>query len=118
MDDSAYYDQLRIQKEKTRSLKEMQQMPHHDFGQMPPQNNLLSGLGALGNLGAGLGGGISLGGGAVGGLGALGSLGLLGNQVSNLISFLNSRGGDPINSSVFLSNVSSHVLQTLQSTWL
>lgn len=83
MDNATYNEQLKTQKEKTKALKENQQM--HD---MQSSNPLSSGLGALT------------------GLGALGGLGLFGgNQTNALLTMLNSKGGDPINSSVFISNV-------------
>lgn len=47
-------------------------------------------------------------GGLMGGLGALGGLGglsLLGNQANGLIQMLTAKGGDPINATVFISNV-------------
>lgn len=86
MDNETYNEQLKTQKEKTKALKDNVQM--HD---MHSSNPLTAGLGGLG---------------ALSGLGALGGLGLLGNQTSGLLTMLNTKGGDPINSSVFVSNVS------------
>ena len=63
------------------------------------QSNM--GPGGGGNLLAGLGGL-----GALSGLGAMGGLGM-GNQTANgLIQMLTMRGGEPINATVFISNVS------------
>ena len=117
MDDSTYKEQLKTQKDKSRNLKDN---PSSNSG----SNNLLGGANLFGGLGAGLGGGLAAGlgaglGGGLGGLGGgLGGLGginnLLGAQVGaqqtsylQLLSMLNSKGGEPINSTVFVSNVSN-----------
>ena len=84
MDDDTYKEQLKTQNDKSRLMKEHQRMDS--------QVNLLGGLGNLGGLGGGLGG-----------LGAL--LGAQSAQ-AQLLTMLNTKGGDPINSSVFVSNVS------------
>lgn len=117
MDDSTYKEQLKTQKDKSRNLKDN---PSTNSG----SNNLLGGANLFGGLGAGLGGGLAAGlgaglGGGLGGLGGgLGGLGginnLLGAQMGaqqtsylQLLSMLNSKGGEPINSTVFVSNVSN-----------
>ena len=123
MDDSTYKEQLKTQKDKSRNLKDN---PSSNSG----SNNLLGGANLFGGLGAGLGGGLAAGlgaglGGGLGGLGGgLGGLGginnLLGAQVGaqqtsylQLLSMLNSKGGEPINSTVFVSNVSNFFLIVL-----
>jgi len=91
--DAAYEEQLRNQKEKTKVMREMDQRREMDHRMQP---NMSSGGG---NLLAGLGG--------LGALGGLGGMGVMGSQTANgLIQMLTMRGGEPINATVFISNVS------------
>merc|ERR1719447_848501 len=91
MGNEEYTDQLRTMKEKSKALKEQQTRGG------PP-------MGGAGPAGYGRGGGApppNSGGGAIGSL--------LGGNHQQLIQLLNSKGGDPINSSVFLSNLDYEV---------
>jgi len=87
MGNEEYTDQLRTMKEKSKALKEQQTRGG------PP-------MGGAGPAGYGRGGPPPPGAGGAGGIGAL-----LGGGHQQLIQLLNSKGGDPINSSVFISNL-------------
>lgn len=43
--------------------------------------------------------------GSLGGLGGLGGLGMISNQANGLMQMLTAKNGDPINATVFISNV-------------
>lgn len=109
MDDSTYKEQLKTQKDKSRTLKDQQLTMN--------ANAARTGFMAGGISSGGIGAGAALGGlnAGLGGLGALSSLGalggvssLLGGQTSTvlqLLSMLNTKGGEPIISTVFVSNL-------------
>lgn len=89
MDDITYREQLKTQKDKTKQLKEYQQ--HMEQQSMSNQYSNFGGLSAIASLTA-LGGG--------GGLGSL-----ITQQSAQLASLLSGKNGDPVNSSVFVSNL-------------
>ena len=82
MDDSTYKEQLKTQKDKSQAIK------HRESDRLALSQNNSS-------LGLGLGGG----------LGGLGALFGAQNQQLQILTMLNSKGGEAINSSVFVSNV-------------
>lgn len=85
VNDSHYEEQLRTQKEKTRKDRDREMMGRG--GPMQPMGGPGGLLGALGNLG---GGGI-------------------GNLSAGLIQMLNAKNGDPINATVFISNLDYNI---------
>lgn len=90
--DSTYEEQLRQQKEKTKNMREREMNDR---------------------MGPNMGGGASNNGGllgSLGNLGGLGGLGMISNQANGLMQMLTTKGGDPINATVFISNVSERHL--------
>ena len=83
--------------------------PHMGSPHMGSSHMGSSHMGSSGSGGMGYGGGLSsLGSSSLGGGSGIGAL--LGGQ-AQLIQLLNNKGGDPMNSSVFVSNVSSNIFK-------
>jgi len=88
--DSTYEEQLRQQKEKTKNMREREMNDRMGPNMSGGASNNGGLLGSLGSLG---------------GLGGLGGLGMISNQANGLMQMLTTKGGDPINATVFISNL-------------